>query len=137
MNNLETNLNELIDKNKQGWNELVNWNYSNNTGSVNVQVNVDVRQDKIPYGIVSTYKESDLIHNTSSSFNSRQFCDFNDYLPKLVLLAHIVDDEFQLSVRNIFNINENGIGYLKSRCTKYNRNWSKCNSNPRKNVNIN
>ena len=48
VNNLETDLNELIDKNKQGWNELVNWNYSNNISTVNV------RQDKIPYGIVST-----------------------------------------------------------------------------------
>ena len=107
LNNLETDLNGLIDKNKQGWNKLVNWNYTDSTSTVNV------RQDKIPYGIVSTYKESDLIHHTSSSFNSRQFCDFNDYLPKLVLLAHIVNDEFQQSVRNIFNVNErNGIGYL-------------------------
>ena len=108
LNNLETNLHELIDKNKQlqEWNELVNWNYTNNNS-------VNARQDKIPYGIVSTYKESDLIHHTSSSFNGRQFCDFTDYLPKLVLLAHIVDDKFQLSVRNIFNINaRNGIGYL-------------------------
>ena len=108
LQNLENDLNVLINENKQGWNELIKWD-------MNCDENDFIRQDKIVNGIVSTYSESDLIHNASSTFNSKKFYDYKDYLPKLVLLAHMVDDEFHLSIENIFNINKkNGIGYLTS-----------------------
>ena len=106
LHNLDNNLKLLIDKDKYVWNDLVKWDLKNNGDN-----KVVVRQDNIVNGIISRYKESDLIHHTSASFNSHKFCDFNDYLPKLVLLAHMVDDEFQESVRNIFDINvTNGVG---------------------------
>ena len=116
---MEKNLSALIDKDKNDWNALIDWDPNINESSDSA---VRVRQDNIPNGIIATYRESDLIHNTSSSFSSHKFYDFNDYLPKLVLLAHMVDDEFQISVQNIFDIDKkNGIGHLTSAKTTIQR----------------
>ena len=106
LHHLDNDLKLLIDKNKHGWHKLVNWDMNNHSQT-------SIGQDNIVNGVTSPHKETYLIHNTSSSFNSHKFCDFNDYLPKLVLLAHMVDEPFQESVRHIFNINKpNNIGYV-------------------------
>ena len=115
---LDNNIKELSNKNRDGWNGLIEWD-TNSDNKENNKNNNDnssvIRQDTIETGIISRYKETDLLHNTTSTFNSDKFCDFNDYLPKLVLLAHMVDDELHKSIRNTFNINKtDGKGYLKT-----------------------
>eukprot|EP01083_Nonionella_stella_P097695 274602_1 len=76
-----------------------------------------VRQDLIPNGITAEYTENELNHNaTNAKFIGTKFYDLNQYLSKLSLLAQIVDEPFQKSVQNIFNIdNETNIGQIKKR----------------------
>ena len=88
---LESNLNNLISSNKHDWNSLVSFDIKNDYGID------EVRQDTVPNGIVSNHKIDDLVEHTSAAFNSAKFYDFNEYLPKLVLLAQFVDDTFQKS----------------------------------------
>ena len=88
---LESNLDRLISSNKHDWNALV-------TFDIKDEYHIDkIRQDTVPNGIVSNHNIADLVQHTSAAFNSSKFYDFNEYLPKLVLLAHIVDDKFQKS----------------------------------------
>eukprot|EP01083_Nonionella_stella_P100851 284993_1 len=76
-----------------------------------------VRQDLVPNGITCEYTENDLNHNaTNAKFEGTKFYDLNQYLSKLSLLAQIVDDPFQKSVQQIFNIDkETNIGHIKKR----------------------
>eukprot|EP01083_Nonionella_stella_P146997 463063_1 len=64
------------------------------------------RQDLIPNGITSRYTYNHLVEKSGSAFNSAKFYDFNEYLSQLVLLAQIVDDEFQQSIQQIFSIDK-------------------------------
>eukprot|EP01084_Bolivina_argentea_P093806 168656_1 len=98
LNKLEENLNKLASKNQAHWDALVKWDIED-------QYSI-VRQDSIPNGITAQYTDSQLFEYASGSFNTHKFYDYNEYLPQLVLLAQLVDDEFQKSVQNIFNIDK-------------------------------
>eukprot|EP01083_Nonionella_stella_P002406 6952_1 len=93
---LEEDLNVLANKSKDQneWNELVKWNY----GTTHSE---QLRQDTIPNGITNAYPYSQLAACSDDTFNSPRFHDYNQYLSQLVLLAHMVDDEFHKSVQNI------------------------------------
>eukprot|EP01083_Nonionella_stella_P174877 607421_1 len=90
---LDTDLNELANANREDWNELTTWDLPDDYDVV--------RQDLIPNGIVSRYTYNQLSESSGSTFNSPRFYDYNQYLSQLVLLAHMVDDEFHKSVQNI------------------------------------
>eukprot|EP01083_Nonionella_stella_P073837 199931_1 len=103
LNTLACNLNELANKNKDDWNALVKWEIPDADKDIK-----QPRQDKVPNAIIPRYTEKELSEqgSSSSSFNSHTFYDYYEYLPQLVLLAQIVDDEFQNSVQKIFNIDK-------------------------------
>eukprot|EP00484_Ammonia_sp_Unknown_P014897 CAMPEP_0197075890 /NCGR_PEP_ID=MMETSP1384-20130603/211839_1 /TAXON_ID=29189 /ORGANISM="Ammonia sp." /LENGTH=518 /DNA_ID=CAMNT_0042514739 /DNA_START=1 /DNA_END=1557 /DNA_ORIENTATION=+ len=97
---LEKNLDVLKRQNVNDWHQLIEWDIPD-------QYEV-VRQDLMPNGIKAKYSDKQLYEQGSSSatFHANRFYDYNEYLPQLVLLAHIVDDEFQKSVQNIFSIDK-------------------------------
>ena len=104
---LEEDLKNLADENPEDWKELINWDLED-------QYEI-IRQDAIPGGVKSKYSHSQLLQRSTSKFDSLRFYDFNQYLSELVLLAQIVDDEFQKSMQNIFNINKKtNIGHIIS-----------------------
>eukprot|EP01083_Nonionella_stella_P002407 6953_1 len=94
---LEEDLNVLANKSKDQneWNELVKWNY----GTTHSE---QLRQDTIPNGIINTYPYSQLSACSNDTFNSPRFHDYNQYLSQLILLAHLVDDDFHKAVQNMF-----------------------------------
>eukprot|EP01084_Bolivina_argentea_P181780 313901_1 len=86
--------------NKSDWNKLIEWDIAGQYG--------DARQDVIPNGMSSKYSFNELTEHmgVSATFNAHTFYDYNEYLPQLILLAQIVDDEFQKSVQKIFNVDK-------------------------------
>merc|ERR1712228_1087042 len=64
------------------------------------------RQDMIVNGIASRYTFDQLLESSGTTFNSPQFYDYNQYLSQLVLLAQIVDEDFQASVQKIYGIDK-------------------------------
>eukprot|EP01083_Nonionella_stella_P076109 207222_1 len=107
LNELKDNLNALADKNPTDWDELVKFDICE-------QYDV-ARQDRVPNGIVPkfTFQQLSQQNASSSSFNSIAFYDYHEYLPQLILLAHIVDEDFQKSIQNIFNIHKStNIGHI-------------------------
>eukprot|EP01083_Nonionella_stella_P092226 258100_1 len=96
---LETDLNELANKYPGNWEKLITWDEPNDY--------TIARQDRIPNGIQSDYTYSQLLEKSDAQFNAHKFYDYNHYLSELVLLAQIVDDDFQNSVQKIFKINRN------------------------------
>ena len=118
---LKNDLDKLIHNSKQDWDNLVKWSQES-ADDVKDDGKNNARQDCVPNGLVSDYTNDDLIAYASSSFSSRKFYDLNVYLPKLLLLSHIVDDKFQQSVQKIFNINKTtGNGILNKGTIKYKR----------------
>eukprot|EP01083_Nonionella_stella_P124980 377776_1 len=107
LNKLESDLNLVSTNNQKEWNEIIQWEIPN-------KYEEDaIRQDTIPGGLQSTYSHKQLLQHSKSSFDSLKFYDQNQYLSELVLLAQIVDDEFQQSVQQIFNIdNQTNAGYV-------------------------
>eukprot|EP01083_Nonionella_stella_P268593 908112_1 len=95
---LEQDLDGLANKNRAEWDKLVKWNCASQY--------VTARQDLIPNGITSRYTHGDLAEKSGSTFCATTFYDFNEYLSQLVLLAQIVDDEFQQSIQQIFRIDK-------------------------------
>ena len=116
---LDSDLNDLINNNRNGkkdWNSLISWpvNYFDIIDVEYKNIST-LRQDCIPNGLKSDYTENDVIPYASSSFNSRNFYDFNVYLPQLVLLSRTVNDKFQKSVSKVFNIDATSkTGFLKN-----------------------
>eukprot|EP01083_Nonionella_stella_P087033 241976_1 len=98
---LEHDLDDLANQNRVEWNTLLKWNLDDADSCAN-------RQDLIPNGITSRYTYKHLLEKSGSAFNSTKFYDFNEYLSQLVLLAQIVDDQFQQSVQQMFSINKMG-----------------------------
>merc|ERR1712228_423741 len=96
INNLDANLMKMANKQKDEWNELTKWEIPNEYESF--------RQDMIINGIASRYTFDQLSTSSGTTFNSPQFYDYNQYLSQLVLLAQIVDEEFQASVQKIYEI---------------------------------
>merc|ERR1719361_1059860 len=98
VNNLEKAMNKMASEKKNDWNELVEWDIPNEYDQV--------RQDKIVNGIVTRFSYDQLSASSGTTFNSPNFYDYNQYLSQLVLLAQIVDEEFQASVQQIFEIDQ-------------------------------
>merc|ERR1712087_389541 len=98
INNLEENLMKMASEQKEEWNELTKWDIPNEYESA--------RQDMIINGIASRYTFDQLSTSSGTNFNSPQFYDYNQYLSQLVLLAQIVDDEFQASVQAIYGVDK-------------------------------
>eukprot|EP01084_Bolivina_argentea_P082326 149065_1 len=95
LNKLEKDLNALSNENKNDWIKLTQWD---------IPIKYEkVRQDVIPNGIVSRYTYNELSESSGATFNSPKFYDYNQYLSQLVLLAQIVDEEFQQSIQDMFN----------------------------------
>merc|ERR1719410_1511961 len=86
----------MADAQKDDWQALTKWDIPNEYESA--------RQDMIVNGIASRYTFDQLSASSGTTFNSPQFYDYNQYLSQLVLLAQIVDGEFQASVQKIFQI---------------------------------
>ena len=95
---LDENINVLADKSKNDWNKLVKWDIPDEY--------IIVRQDVIPNGIASQYTYNQLSQTSGANFNSPKFYDYNQYLSQLILLAQIVDEDFQKSVQDIFKIDK-------------------------------
>eukprot|EP01083_Nonionella_stella_P094043 263768_1 len=102
LHELKVQLDDVEAKNETAWNELVKWDIPDTMASE------DIRQDAIPNGIVSKYQHNELSEyaSVSGAFNIHSFYDFNEYLAQLVLLAQTLDDEFQKSIQNIFNVDK-------------------------------
>merc|ERR1719242_2179469 len=98
INNLDENLMKMSEKQKDDWLALTKWNIPNQYDSA--------RQDMIINGIASRYTFEQLSTSSGTTFNSPQFYDYNQYLSQLVLLAQIVDEEFQTSVQEIYGIDK-------------------------------
>eukprot|EP01083_Nonionella_stella_P191098 707518_1 len=109
LSELKQNLDILSNKNENEWQNLISWDIPDQSN--------EVRQDQVPNGIVSkfTHKELSEQGSSSASFNANRFYDYHEYLPQLVLLAHILDDSFQKSMQNIFDIDRfTSIGKMNS-----------------------
>eukprot|EP01083_Nonionella_stella_P301175 1031788_1 len=64
------------------------------------------RQDTVPNGLTSQYNKAILDMNVSNkSFDAASFYDDYVYLSTLSLLSQSVDDAFQASIQQIFNVN--------------------------------
>ena len=100
VNELQKDLKVLEKKQQNDWNELIKWNIPN------LPNKSDVRQDRVPNGIVSQYSYNKLTESSESTFNSPNFYDYNQYLSQLVLLAHVVDQEFQESVQSMYSVDK-------------------------------
>merc|ERR1712228_639249 len=88
----------MADKQKDEWMELTKWDIPNEYEAA--------RQDMIVNGIASRYTHGQLSTSSGTTFNSPQFYDYNQYLSQLVLLAQIVDEDFQASVQTIYGIDK-------------------------------
>eukprot|EP01083_Nonionella_stella_P152321 488039_1 len=95
---LQNDLHDVASANAVQWKQLVEWNV--------IDQYEKARQDLIPNGITSRYTYNELLEKSGSTFNSAKFYDLNQYLSELVLLAQIVDDEFQQSIQQIFSIDK-------------------------------
>eukprot|EP01083_Nonionella_stella_P301851 1037915_1 len=109
LSELKDNLDVLANKNKSDWNAFV---------SFDIDTPYDVaRQDTVPNGIASnfTFEQLSEQNGCSAAFNGHTFYDYNEYLSRLILLAQMVDDDFQKSIQNIFNVDKNtNIGRIQS-----------------------
>eukprot|EP01083_Nonionella_stella_P110065 321836_1 len=109
LSELKQSLDILSNKNENEWQNLISWDIPDQSK--------EVRQDQVPNGIVSkfTHKELSEQGSSSASFNGIRFYDYHEYLPQLVLLAHILDDSFQKSMQNVFDIDRyTNIGKINS-----------------------
>ena len=98
LNKLDRDLKVLAKENEDDWHKLTKWDIPDEYERV--------RQDLIPNGIVSRYTYNQLSESSGVSINSPKFYDYNQYLSQLVLLAQIVDEEFQNSVQEMFQIDK-------------------------------
>ena len=106
LDDLEKDLSILAEEDKDNWNSLVTWDIPDKYEVM--------RQDSIPGGLKSKYPHSQLLQRTTSKFDAVRFYDYNQYLAELVLLAQIVDEDFQKSVQSIFSIDKStNIGLIK------------------------
>eukprot|EP01084_Bolivina_argentea_P317816 551061_1 len=116
---LSENINQDASKDEVSFDTLVHWNVTKNKLTKLKQEKdgskAYPRQDNIPNGIIAEYNKDDLNYDASNAdFNGARFYDHHQYLSNLSLLARMVDDEFQASVKQIFNVNKyDNIGVIK------------------------
>eukprot|EP01083_Nonionella_stella_P256748 879599_1 len=94
-------------KNETAWNELISYEMTANklVKLKPLEGRAIARQDTIPNGLTSQYNKAVLDTNvTNKTFNASSFYDHYVYLSALSLLSQSVDDEFQASIQQIFNI---------------------------------
>eukprot|EP01083_Nonionella_stella_P145582 456488_1 len=90
---------EIAEQNPDDWKALCSYDIVSTLES-------QCRQDLVPNGIKGEYTHSELTQYvpSSASFNAYSHYDINEYLSKLLLTAHTVDDEFHKSIQMIFQI---------------------------------
>eukprot|EP01084_Bolivina_argentea_P318162 551712_1 len=93
-------LKEMEKKFNLNWKSLVDFD-------IETKYDENPRQDDIPNGLIAKYSKEELSQNInpSTTFNALKHYDINQYLPNLVLICHMVNDEFQECIMDIFNIN--------------------------------
>eukprot|EP01083_Nonionella_stella_P104191 298291_1 len=94
---LQQDLNELANENPDEWKQLTQWDLSK---SANVP-----RQDCVVRGIESRYTYTQLLLYVGAKFDAFKWNEVTQYLGELILLAQMVDDAFQSSVKTLFNVN--------------------------------
>ncbi len=84
------------------WNKLINYTIPTKYKYENV------RQDVIDRGLKSEYTAQHLTQNVSISatFNPLTHYDLSQYLTKLILICHEVDDNFHFDMEKIFDVNK-------------------------------
>jgi len=93
-------MNKLQEESMESWQQLIEWD-------METALENDCRQDMVNGGVIPEYSKEELGKRAtaSASFNVVRHYDYNEYLSKLVLHAHMVDDEYQKSIQQIFDIN--------------------------------
>eukprot|EP01083_Nonionella_stella_P161336 528300_1 len=93
-------LKQMEEKFEADWKSLIAFDVETNYG-------MNPRQDEISNGLMAKYSKEELSQNInpSSTFNALKHYDMNQYLPNLLLLCHIINDEFQDCVMTAFGIN--------------------------------
>ena len=89
-------MNVLSSEYPSDWDKIIKWDMPD-------QYPV-ARQDVVPNGIISQHSISIIV--SGAAFNSSKFYDYNQYLSQLILLAQIVDEDFQKSIQDIYNIDK-------------------------------
>eukprot|EP01084_Bolivina_argentea_P142410 250191_1 len=124
----------IENKNISEWNKLISYDIKTNYAYENV------RQDVVARGLKSEYTMEHLTQNVaiSATFNPLTHYDLSQYLTKLVLICHEVDDLFHDHMKKIFNINKEtkdnkklGVVYMRGPVKKYERCYAKCQSDYR------
>ena len=125
---------KIENKNISEWNKLINYDISTKYKFDNV------RQDVIQRGLRSEYTAEHLTQNVSVSadFNPLTHYDLSQYLTKLVLICHEIDDQFQFDIQRIFDINKETkenkklkLLYMRGPVKKLDRCYAKCMSDYR------
>jgi len=90
---------QIAEENPDDWKALVSYDIESTLES-------RCRQDLVPNGVKPDYTHNELTRYvaSSTSFNAYQHYDVNEYLSKLLLTAHTVDEEFHESIQKIFQI---------------------------------
>ena len=133
-NILSEPMREIENKNILEWNKLINYSIDTNYKYE------DVRQDVIKRGLKSEYTVKYLTQNVSisSTFNPLTHYDLSQYLTKLILICHEIDDKFHIDMERLFNINKEtkenkklGVIYMRGPVKKLERCYAKCLSDYR------
>ena len=99
-------LQQVSKKYAKEWKDLCafggkNWD---NKYAKRILSRVYTRQDEIRNGIKSDFEKKNLLDQISPDYNPLVFYDVEQYLPKLLSIAHMVDNEFHESIVEIFGI---------------------------------
>eukprot|EP01083_Nonionella_stella_P292263 994085_1 len=98
---------QLEKQSKTAWDELIKWDIA-------TMLEDKCRQDAVNGGVKPEHTKEYLTKKATSSvsFNVLDHYDYNEYLSKLVLTAHMVDDEYQKSIQDIFEIDRDTNMYV-------------------------
>eukprot|EP01084_Bolivina_argentea_P142409 250190_1 len=124
----------IENKNISEWNKLISYNIKTNYKYENV------RQDVITNGLKAEYTKEHLTQNVSisSTFNPLTHYDLSQYLTKLILICHEIDDQFHSDMEKIFDVNKEtkenkklGVVYMRGPVKHLSRCYAKCQSDYR------
>eukprot|EP01083_Nonionella_stella_P019777 54894_1 len=95
LQDLVVNMKQMEEQEAKEWKELCSLQNMTKCG----------RQDEIDSGVKSEHTRQSLsrLAAGSASFDIIKHYDYNEYLSKLLLTAHIVDSDFQADVQRLFN----------------------------------
>ena len=114
---------EIENRHLAKWTKLISYDVETN------YKNKKVWQDIIPNGLLPEYTANRLTQNVpiSATFNPLTHYDPSQYLTKLVLICHEVDDQFHFDMEKIFNVNKE-----TKEVKKLERCYTKCQDDNRK-----